>query len=226
MADQYFSKDSVGLLVRVVGLVFSLRVPEKLGTLWRLSRATFAAHAHEGMYEVLEYDSVLELNDTKGEKVSFHKRQKVRFRQTNIIAFQDQAWGDGDFLAEYRCSPGKAVDIYRDGHRYRILISLRSAKKRGDVEEFQIERTIKGGFTGEVELFQTEVDHPTRRLSVRVIFPQKRFPQKVDLLEKTLSRISTLGDQDMKFLPDGRLQVTWQTDKPRIFEAYILRWTW
>jgi hypothetical protein len=27
-------------------------------------------------------------------------------------------------------------------------------------------------------------------------------------------------------LADGRLQVTWQTQKPRLFEAYIIEWKW
>src|SRR4030042_206218 len=64
----------------------------------------------QGLYEVLEYESTLELLDRKGEIAIFKKRQKVRYLQDNIIAYMDQAWGDGKFLRDYRCSPGVAVD--------------------------------------------------------------------------------------------------------------------
>ncbi len=55
---------------------------------------------------MLEYESTLELLDRKGEKAIFKKRQKVRYLQDNIIAYQDQAWGgrnsshEGAFLKE------------------------------------------------------------------------------------------------------------------------------
>ena len=53
----------------------------------------------------------------------------------------------GNPFAAYRCAPGKAVDRYREGHRWRVLISLRQTKNKGDVEEFFIEREIRDGFT-------------------------------------------------------------------------------
>jgi hypothetical protein len=30
--------------------------------------------------------------------------------QDNVIAYQDQAWGDGEILLNYRCTPGTPVD--------------------------------------------------------------------------------------------------------------------
>lgn len=197
-----------------------------LGALWRLGRRILKARAHEGMYEVLEYTSRLELQDTKGERAIFYKRERVRFLQDNIIAFQDQASGEGEIFADYKCSPGEAVDRYREGHRYRILISLRETKKRGDIEEFHIERSIGGGFTRDDEYFQTEVDHPTKKLSVSVVFPKRRRPKQITLVEQNSTRTIHLGPQHTRTLPDGRQQVTWSTDKPRLFEAYILRWSW
>ena len=47
----------------------------------------------------------------------FSKRQRVRYLQNNIIAYQDQAWGDGEMLVNYRCSPGVPVDRYKLGHK-------------------------------------------------------------------------------------------------------------
>ena len=91
------------------------------------------------MYEVLEYESTLELKDKHGEFAVFRKREKVRYLQNNIMAFQDQAWGDGEILLNYRCKPGNAVDFYRTGHKTYILVSLREIKNKGGVDNFNIE---------------------------------------------------------------------------------------
>ena len=78
---------------------------------------------HEGMYEILEYDSELELKDPAGNLAELKRRQKVRFLQDNIIAYEDQAWGEGEIFADYQCSPGVAVDRYRDGFKWKVLIN-------------------------------------------------------------------------------------------------------
>ncbi len=213
-------------LLRILVPLLGSDVIEIVSALWRLGRRIWTAKAHEGMYEVLELDSRLELKDTKGQKAVSYKREKVRFVQDNIIAYQDKAWGDGDIFADYKVSPGVAVDRYRDGYRYRILISLRETKKRGDIEEFQIERTIKDGFIKPSEDWQIDVDHPTRRLSIAVVFPAKRFPKQVTLIEQNTTRTTPLGLENRLILPDGRLQVMWSTERPRLFEAYNLHWEW
>ena len=160
--------------------------------------------AHEGMYEVLEYETRLELLDARGEKAVLHKRERVRFLQDNIIAYQDMAWGDGDTFADYRCSPGVAVDRYREGHRYQILISLRETKHRNDVDEFHIERTIKDGFRKGIEDFQIEIEHVTRKFSLSVVFPRKRFAKQVWLIEQNTARTTPLVAENRLMLPDGR----------------------
>lgn len=206
----FLNSDIVGLLI----------------ALWRLARLMVSSKVHEGMYEVLEYDTCLELRDVQGQEAVFFKRQRVRFLQNNIVAYQDQAWGDGEIFADYKCSPGVPVDRYRDGHRYTVLISLRGTKNRGDTEEFHIERTIKHGFTQNAENFQTEVNHTTRSLSISVIFPEARLPKSIMLTEQNSTRSIPLGPEHQWKLPDGRLKVQWSTDKPRLFEAYVMRWEW
>ena len=71
--------------------------------------------SNNGMYEVLEYESTLELKDRGGKRATFKKQEKVRYLQDNIIAYQDQAWGDGEILVNYRCTPDTPVDRYRSG---------------------------------------------------------------------------------------------------------------
>src|SRR5690606_33639871 len=127
---------------------------------------------------------------------------------------------------EYTCSPGVPVDFYREGHRYHILISLRETKRQGDVEEFHIQRKIIGGFTGEIEEFQTEIDHETTQLSMSVTFPSKRRPMQCWLIEQHGGITRALGSQALVPLPDGNYEVRWRTGAPRLHEAYILRWQW
>lgn len=158
--------------------LLDLDLADVVRVLKHLARRCLASRP-EGMYEVLEHDAWLELRDAGGRKAIYHKRQRVRFLQDNIIAYQDQAWGDGEVFAAYHCAPGVPVDRYREGHRWRVLISLRETKNRGDVEAFHIERTILDGFTGDVEDFQTEIAHATRRLSLSDVFPRNRFPKEV-----------------------------------------------
>jgi hypothetical protein len=54
-----------------------------------------------GMYEVVNYETTLEILDAKGKAAILTKIEEVRFLQNNIIAFQDQAWGDGKILKDY-----------------------------------------------------------------------------------------------------------------------------
>jgi hypothetical protein len=180
----------------------------------------------EGLYEVLEYESTLELLDARGEKARFHKRQRVKFLQDHIIAYQDQAWGDGEFLLHYRCTPGVAVDRYRVGHKTIVLISLREVKQRGAFDEFNIERDIRQGFTTSHEQWETEISHPTRKITIQVIFPKKRPPLNVNLVEADRQRFQALGVENKKQLLDGRWEVRWKCTQPRLNERYILRWEW
>jgi hypothetical protein len=65
------------------------------------------------MYEVLRYEAKLGLKDRGGKRATFKKQEKVRYLQDNVIAYRDQAWGDGEILINYRCIPGTPVDRYR-----------------------------------------------------------------------------------------------------------------
>lgn len=197
-----------------------------LDTLFDLMQRIPVVKALPGMYEVLAYEATLELKDSKGKTAVYRKRQQVRFLQNNIIAFQDKAWGDGDIFADYQCSPGHAVDRYRDGHRYNILISLRETKHRDQIETFHIERTIKDGFTRSTEDFQTDIDHRTHQLVLKLIFPRNRLPTKVTLVEQNSQHTLALGEHHHHILPDGRHQYSWKTTRPRLYEAYILHWKW
>jgi hypothetical protein len=194
--------------------------------LWDLGKGILVNLSRRGIYQVLEHESILELLDAQGKQALFKKRQKVRYLQDNIIAYQDQAWGDGKILLDYRCSPGEPVDRYRLGHKTYMLISLREVKNIGDCDEFNIQWWIRGGFLRSKESWETEISHPTNRLILRVIFPDNRLPHRVTLIEHTRQRTKILETQSQRRLPDRRWQVEWETNRPRLHESYILQWEW
>ena len=179
-----------------------------------------------GPYEILEYNTALELLSRTGKKAVFRKQQRVRFLQDNVIAFQDYAWGEGEIFAEYKCAPGVVVDRYQDGDRWNVLISLRSSKQRGDVEEFNIERRVKDGFTKKAEWRQVEIRNPTRHLRMSVVFPRTRHCRKAVLVQRSNHRSCTLNSSHFHALPDGRQEVRWQTAKVPPLEVYTLKWWW
>jgi hypothetical protein len=178
------------------------------------------------MYEILEFDSTLELLDPLGKHAVFRKHQRVKFLQDNI-AFQDYAWGEGaDIFATYRCEPGVVVDRYQEGDRWNILISLRATKQRGDIEDFHIERKVIKGFLKKEEWYQVEIRNPTQRLQMSVIFPQTRRCQRAQLIKRSRHRTMELGPEHLHDLADGRQMLRWEVTDIRHLEVYTIKWWW
>ncbi|MFC1959253.1 hypothetical protein ACFLYO_00955 [Chloroflexota bacterium] len=186
---------------------------------WDLLRRIHAERA-VGLYEVLDFEHTLELCDTQGKKAIYHKREKVRLLQDHVASYVDYAWGKGDIFADYQCSPGTPVDRYRRGHKHCVLISLREAKRRGDTLNISIDRTVRNGFAVTTGWSETTVQHRTHRLKLAIIFPAKRLPKSVTLLQVNQNRSVRLGPSNTEFLSRGRQRVTWQTTKPKLFETY------
>jgi hypothetical protein len=193
---------------------------------WKTGKKVFRGMVNEGMYEVLEYESTLEILDKKGEKARLSKREKVRYLQDNIIAYQDQAWGDGKILVNYRCKPGTPVDRYRSGYKTYILISLREVKNKGDLEEFHIEWEIHKGFLLKAGFWATEINHRTKKLQINVIFPEVRPPVSTSVIEKNTQRNISAGKEEKLQLPDGRWMISGERDKPRLYDHYLFNWEW
>lgn len=213
-------------LTRVISIALGLPWVEILAEAWVLGRKILRGMANEGMYEVLDYETVLEIHDPEGKKATIKKRQKVCYLQDYIIAYQDQAWGDGEILIDYKCSPGTPVDKYRLGHKTYVLISLRDVKHRGDIDDFNIEWGIRNGFLRNSEQWSTNIRRKIRKLRVVIIFPKDRPPLICSLLESNTQRKKELGKEARKKLPDGRWQITWEMDNPKLYETYLLTWNW
>jgi len=148
-------------LSRLIAILLELPWVEMLTEAWKLGRKMLQGLTHEGMYEVLEYESTLELHDKTGKRATYKKRKKVRYLQNEIIAYQDYGWGDGEQFLNYKAKPGVPVDRYKAGHKTYILLSLREVKNRGDVDEFHIQWNIRDGFLKKDGFWETDVSNRT-----------------------------------------------------------------
>jgi len=175
---------------------------------------------------VLDFESTLELLDDKGRKAHFKKEMKIRYLQDEILAFQDYAWGDGEILIDYQTNRGRAVDRYNAGYKTYILLALREVVNRGDIDDFKISWGIRNGFLTPDGHWSTEVSHRMKRVRVKIIFPKSRPPLRIFLEEHNRRRTKVLGDAYQERLSDKRWQVSWEMDKPKLYENYILRWDW
>lgn len=187
----------------------------------------FTRDRNDGVFEVLDYDSTLELRDERGELATIYRRQKVKFLQNHVVAFQDFVWGgQGEQLAEYIISPGRVAGIYPESNRWNILIALDEVKSKGDVVEFHIQRTIRNGFTQNIEWRQTEIWKRTRRARLAIVFPLARLCKRAILTERGAHRSTPLGPQHFTRLPDGRQILAWEKKRPRRAEVYTIEWEW
>ena len=84
------------------------------GCFFKILGAAKILSGSSGLYEVIDYELSLELYDIRGSIASVNKRQTVRYLQDHIIAYQDQAWGQGEILVDYSCAPGIPADIYQE----------------------------------------------------------------------------------------------------------------
>jgi hypothetical protein len=226
MRVAYEIKQSPGLLLQKLFSGFSAGWIVLFFDLYQGLRRWFSAQQPKGLYEILDYDTTLELLDAKGHTAKFSKRQKVRFLQNNIIAFEDYAWGAGTIFHTYSVAPGKAVDFYPEGDRWNVLISLRESKQSGDIQDFRIERTIMDGFTNAEEWKQVEIRHRTHRVKMGVIFPKDRPCRQAQILQRSRKHAIVLGPEHFHRLPNGRQLVSWETQNVQPLEIFTLRWQW
>jgi hypothetical protein len=181
---------------------------------------------YQALYEVLRFDATLELQDARGETAVLAREQQLRFLQDGVVGLYHQVWGAGELFADYEVQPGVVADRFRLGARHITLISLRQVKNRGDRLRLHIRRQIRKGWTEPEEWLQIAVDHQTRVLRVRLIFPKARPPQRAYLIEETTGAERELERRGWQVDRQGRTQIVWQKSKPPWGETYLLRWEW
>jgi hypothetical protein len=179
-----------------------------------------------GMYEVLNYESTLEIMDPRGMVGKFQKSERVRFLQDNVIAIQDQVWGFGKNIFDYKCSPGEPVDFYESGHKTLVVISLREIRSKNDEIDLIMQWYLKGESIGKMGSWETYINQYTRRITLNIIFPSERPPIRIWVNERNKKRIIELGKKALSELPDKKWQLSWEKKNPVMYETYSLNWEW
>jgi len=218
--------DSSNMQTGLLAMILNLPWLAMIGRFWGIGRRILRGFASEGIYEVLDYECTLELKDRDGRKAIIHKREKVRYLQDAITAYEDQAWGDGKILLDYHCSPGIPVDQYRLGHKTYKLISLRQFKNKDDIDEFNIEWKMRNGFLKPMGFWGTSINHRTSKVTIKVVFPKNRPPLDVSITESNIQRTHCLGKDNLQVLADGSSVIIWENTNPRLYEDYLLKWSW
>ncbi len=199
---------------------------ELLGKAVNFGKKVGRGFSNEGVYEVLEFENTIEILDKAGHQAVVKKRMLVKYLQDNILSFTDFAWADGKGPIDYRVSPGFAVDEYKSGYRKNILISLRERRNRGDTDEFNMEWKIRDGFLKPDAFWQIDIDNKFDALKFKLILPPERQPSDVFVEEVNRKRNLRHSNDHIRKLPNGKWSVTWKQDTPKLYESYILHWTW
>ena len=218
--------NNTDIKTRMLTIALDLPWFELMGKIWKIGRKVIRGLSQEGIYEVLDYECEVELRDKNGKLAVIKKRERLRYLQDYITSYLDQAWGDGEILQGYRCSPGTPVDEFRLGHKTYKLISLREFRNRGDIDEFNIEWKMRNGFLKSTGFWGTAINHRTKKITVKVIFPKNKPPLQASIIESNLQRRRILGKDAQKLLPTGKSMIIWEKENPRLYENYVLRWEW
>ena len=103
--------------------------PAHLLDLYRVFRQKWVRrHQPQGLHEIIDDGSTLELMDPKGKLAVFKRRQRVKSLPDYINIFPDYAWGDGQIFADYKCSSGQIMDHCQEADCWNSLCSRRYAK--------------------------------------------------------------------------------------------------
>ncbi|MBV5343243.1 hypothetical protein JZU68_06400, partial [bacterium] len=110
----------------------------------------------------------------------------------------------------YSCSLGIPVDEYRLGHKTYKLISLREFRNKGDTDEFIFKWGMREGFLAATGFWGTAINHRTKKVTIKVVFPKDRPPLRMSITESNMRRTRILGKEAQQILPDGRPMIVWE----------------
>ena len=197
-----------------------------LSDLYSWGKSTIQKLRKPGMYDVLNYESTLEIIDPRGMVGKFQKCERVRFLQDNVIAIQDQVWGFNKDIFDYKCSPGVPVDFHEVGHKTLIVISLREVRSKNDEIDLNMQWYLKGNSIEKTGTWETYINQSTNQLNLSIIFPVERPPIRVWINEGNRKRSLDLDKNYLLRLPNNQWKISWEKKNPRIFETYSLNWEW
>lgn len=172
-------------------------------------------------YEVLNYTSIVTLDDPEGMHATIERHERIRFLQEGVSAILDHAWGDGVVMTSYQTNVGHVEGSLRDAGKRHLVLGLRRPAHRGEIVEFAVERKLVAAVTQNEEWLETVIDHPVRQIACTVRFPQARPCKQASLVTSDREMIVPV----IKESKDVTV-VQFHQFFPKPHAPYTLRWSW
>lgn len=195
-----------------------------LGRLIHLGQKWQALHRQPATsYENLSLKLTLRLVDSIGRRAIVTREQRVRFLTSEAGVIQSPIWGQGELTRRYAVQGARKLGARHAGGTEVLLLGLDREPGRHSQASINATRTILNGFLGHDEHFEVVVQRPTRRLSVRVVYPKARRPKHALVTStprEVEKRLAVRLDQK------GRPWIGWSITNPTVRTLYSLRWSW
>lgn len=175
-------------------------------------------------YENLSLDVLVEIRDPRGTTAVLQRRQRVRFRDQEGAIIRDLVWGDGEALARYAVKGARRLDVLQEGSKRVVLLGLDRRPVKGARAVVSMRRLMRNAFLQSREYFETLVERPTRRLSMKIVFPPSRPPKDAELV--TLPPGLPTRRVPVRYTADRRPFLAWSERDPDRYRIYSLRWSW
>ncbi|MBV9949658.1 MAG: hypothetical protein JOZ69_22645 [Myxococcales bacterium] len=191
--------------------------------------------AGEAPYEVLSGVYSWELLDTEGREAVGRNIKDLRFVADRVFCIREQYTPTGH-IADHRCwgtVEGRArteLPIMHDefpgpeGRKYR-MISLEGFLNRGQRMQFESERKILDSFMDRRESVSVDIEIPTDRLAIEVIWPVGSGVESVDLERPDRRPAENVFDR-VEQLQDGRRRLFVRIEDPSKGEKIYVVWRW
>ncbi|TMB64737.1 MAG: hypothetical protein E6J43_13040 [Chloroflexi bacterium] len=168
-------------------------------------------------YETLCYAGCLEFLDANGDVAVFRRRQTIRVTARRLTVFLDRIWGEGVLFADYWTAGLPIVEAARNRSGWVAILGLRRTYRKGEVVEIRTERRIVGGFTQQLEHWDSTMFAPTKWLSLEISGAAAGRLRWPNLLAPAGDNV--VVDQDGKAL-------SLIVREPVAHAPYRLQWNW
>lgn len=172
------------------------------------------------------YEATVQLADREGKTAYVKRKMRMRAQESYLDSFvHTDIWADGR-LANFEVKPGKIIEQYQELGRTLIVQRFDRPFKRGEVAECEISYTMYDSFIQTSEYFNVSVSKPTKRIGLRIIFPQDRLCKAFQVQNFQGGTSSWVEGQPILREVDGRQELFWTKNKPIYLTSYRVLWSW
>ncbi len=173
-------------------------------------------------YENLLLDFHLDLKDLHGQRAVLTRKQRVHFFTAEAGVLSSPVWGEGTQLRRFELTGAMRLGARPDGFRQVLMLGLQRPTVK-DLKAAVVSRqTMANAFLRKQEYMEAVVERPTKRLTLRAVFPKGRPPT-----DAYLSTSSGVAEKlSVRIGQDGRARISWSFNQPALDTVYSMRWAW